>query len=157
MTMRSPHWRPDLPSIERRQTREEQPIDPELRVAFEGFREDERPRALFDFDNGPETRNSESAKAQLFKSIGHPERIRILEVLGGGEHPVSELLGLVGLAPSAMSRHLAILRGAGVVERRRHHHRVAYRLCHPKTSELLTIARTVLGDADRRSPRQPNT
>jgi DNA-binding transcriptional ArsR family regulator len=89
------------------------------------------------------------ASAKLFKSMGHPERVRILEVLTRGEQPVASILNTVGGSPSALSRHLSILRSAGIIERRRHHHRVVYRLCHPKTSDLLAIARVLLAESQR--------
>jgi DNA-binding transcriptional ArsR family regulator len=94
-------------------------------------------------------RSPYEVKAQLFKGFGHPERVHILEVLSDGEQSVAELLQILGLTPSTMSRQLTVLRQAGLVERRRHHQRVVYRLTHPKAAELLAIARSLLNDRDQ--------
>jgi DNA-binding transcriptional ArsR family regulator len=56
------------------------------------------------------------AKAELFRSLGHPIRIRILELLVTGESPVSNLLSELGIEPSSLSQHLNILKHSGLVE-----------------------------------------
>ena len=52
-------------------------------------------------------------KAEFFKTLGHPARIRILEVLADGEHSVGELMPKLGLESSHLSQQLAVLRRAG--------------------------------------------
>ena len=87
-------------------------------------------------------------KANLFKGLAHPVRIRVLEVLSsnGGPTPVSELLTITGLEPTTMSQHLAVLKRHRVVHSERVGNAVFYELAHPKISELLVIARTFLAD-----------
>lgn len=83
-------------------------------------------------------------KADLFKALAHPIRVRVLELLADGERGVSELLADTGFEASHLSQHLAVLRRAGVVLSRREGSTVHYRLAHPAVAELLADARTFL-------------
>ena len=86
-------------------------------------------------------------KAELFKSLAHPVRIQVLEVLAaepGLAAPVSRLLGVTGAEPSALSQHLAVLKRVGVVESSRSGNAVHYRLAEPLVAELLVVARAFL-------------
>ena len=58
-------------------------------------------------------------KAELFKALGHPARVRALEVLAGGERSVGELQPAVGIELSHLSQQLAVLRRAGLVATRK--------------------------------------
>lgn len=86
-------------------------------------------------------------KAELFKALGHPARIRILELLADGEQPVSALLDDIGMEPSHLSQHLAVLRKAGVVASRREGNAVYYRSAHESVDAMLAAARKFLVDA----------
>jgi DNA-binding transcriptional ArsR family regulator len=83
-------------------------------------------------------------KAEFFKTLGHPARIRILELLAVGELSVSELQAVVGLEGSHMSQQLAVLRRAGVVVARKQGNSVIYSLASPDMAELMLVARKVL-------------
>lgn len=84
-------------------------------------------------------------KANLFKGLAHPYRIRILEILSHApEAPVSEVLAETGLEASHLSQHLAVLRKYRLVESERRASSVYYRLAHPEVAELLTVARSLL-------------
>lgn len=83
-------------------------------------------------------------KAELFKALGHPARIRILEVLSEGEHAVGELQPLVGIESSHLSQQLGILRRAGLVANRRDGTSVIYRLTDPLLADLLAVAKQLL-------------
>lgn len=87
-------------------------------------------------------------KANLFKALAHPARIRILEILSGADAPipVSEILARTDLEPTLLSQHLAVLKRHHVVTGERAGNAVFYELAHPKISELLVIARTFLAD-----------
>ncbi len=87
-------------------------------------------------------------KANLFKALAHPARIRILEILSSadGPIPVSELLRITGIEATLMSQHLAVLKRYKVVTGERVGNAVFYAPTHPKISELLLIARTFLTD-----------
>jgi DNA-binding transcriptional ArsR family regulator len=88
-------------------------------------------------------------KANLFKALAHPARIRVLEILSTntGPTPVSEILSATGIEATLLSQHLAVLKRHRVVSARRVGNTVLYELAHPKISELLAIARTFLADA----------
>lgn len=85
------------------------------------------------------------AKAELFRNIGHPIRIRVLELLCEREHAVHELLAIIEVEPSTLSMQLGILRRAGIVRQRRVGGEVLYALMIPSVKELLAAARTTLG------------
>jgi DNA-binding transcriptional ArsR family regulator len=70
-------------------------------------------------------------RAAVFKALGHPARLQIVEELAGGERCVCDLVDLVGLGWSAVSRHLAVLKAAGVLEDEKRGQQVFYRLVLP--------------------------
>ena len=84
------------------------------------------------------------AKAEFFKTLGHPARIRVLELLSQREHTVGELLPEVGVEASSLSQQLAVLRRAGLVAFRKEGSTVYYSLTSPQVAELLTVARRIL-------------
>jgi len=86
------------------------------------------------------------AKAEFFKNLGHPARVRILELLSIREHSVGELLPEVGVEPTSLSQQLAVLRRAGLVTFRREGSAVYYSLTSPQVAELLAVARSILKD-----------
>ncbi|RZT16756.1 metalloregulator ArsR/SmtB family transcription factor [Kribbella sp. NBC_00482] len=83
-------------------------------------------------------------KAEFFKTLGHPARIRVLELLSEREMAVSELLPEVRLEASNLSQQLAVLRRAGLVTTRREGSQVYYALTSPQVAELLAVARGIL-------------
>lgn len=83
-------------------------------------------------------------KAELFKSLGHPARIRVLELLVEQNRSVGELQEQVGLEASHMSQQLAVLRRAGVVVARKQGNSVIYSVASPRVAEMLAAARQVL-------------
>ncbi|MER7754968.1 metalloregulator ArsR/SmtB family transcription factor [Kitasatospora sp. NPDC097643] len=83
-------------------------------------------------------------KAEFFKTLGHPVRIRVLELLSHREHAVAELLPEVGVEAAHLSQQLAVLRRARLVASRREGSTVLYRLTTPEVAELLTVARGIL-------------
>jgi ArsR family transcriptional regulator len=90
-------------------------------------------------------------KAELFKALGHPVRVRLLELLVPGEQAVSALLAVTELEASHLSQHLGVLRRSGVVTARREGNSVAYQLAHPAVADLLADAkRFLLGVLDQR-------
>ena len=83
-------------------------------------------------------------KAEFFKTLGHPARIRVLELLSEREHAVAEMLPEVGIEPANLSQQLAVLRRAGLVATRKEGSNVYYSLTTPRVVELLTAARAIL-------------
>ena len=94
-------------------------------------------------------------KANLFKGLAHPLRVRVLEVLSSApEASVSELLEATGLEPSHLSQHLAVLKRNLLVRGDRRANQVYYRLAYPQIAELLRVARTLLGQILETTERQ---
>jgi ArsR family transcriptional regulator len=84
------------------------------------------------------------AKAELFRTLGHPVRIRVLELLQDGPRPVRELLEVIEVESSNLSQQLAVLRRAGLVISFREGASVVYRLSTPDVADLLRAARGIL-------------
>src|SRR5436190_11192549 len=83
-------------------------------------------------------------KAELFKALAHPARIRALEVLADGERSVGELQPLVGIELSHLSQQLAVLRRAGLLTSRKDGSSVIYAIRDPMAVELLRVAKQLL-------------
>jgi DNA-binding transcriptional ArsR family regulator len=66
--------------------------------------------------------------ADAFNAVAEPRRRAILDALAGGEHPVNDLVGLLGLAQPQVSKHLRVLREVGAVDVRKEGRRRLYRL-----------------------------
>jgi DNA-binding transcriptional ArsR family regulator len=83
-------------------------------------------------------------KADFFRVLGHPVRVRILELLRAGERSVGDLQAALELDSSGTSQHLSALRKQGIVESRREGTSVFYRVKDPRAFQLLEVARQVL-------------
>ena len=84
------------------------------------------------------------AKANLFRVLGHPARVRIMELLQEGEWSVGALQAELGLESGATSQHLAALRRVGLVESRREGTSVIYRAADEKVFDLLSAGRALV-------------
>lgn len=82
-------------------------------------------------------------KAEFFRALAHPVRIRILEILSGGERSVQELQEVLGLEQPIVSQHLALLRAKNVVKARKEGTTVRYTIRDVSIRELLTLARRI--------------
>jgi ArsR family transcriptional regulator len=87
------------------------------------------------------TQSLQRFKAEFFKALAHPTRIRILELLKNGEQSVSELQVALAAEGSTASQQLAILRMKNLVDTRKSGNLIYYRLRDPRISELLDVAR----------------
>jgi DNA-binding transcriptional ArsR family regulator len=85
-------------------------------------------------------------KADFFKALAHPLRIRILELLAEGDKNVNELQTLIGSEGSAVSQQLSILRSKNIVYGTKEGNRVTYSLRDPMIIELLSIARQIFNN-----------
>jgi DNA-binding transcriptional ArsR family regulator len=83
-------------------------------------------------------------KAEFFKTLGHPGRVRILELLAQSDRSVSELQPDVGLEFSHLSQQLGVLRRAGIVVATKRGNSVIYSMASSDMAELLAVARKVL-------------
>ena len=84
------------------------------------------------------------AKAELFRVLGHPARVRILELLRDGERGVGDLQAALELDSSGTSQHLSALRKQGLLESRKEGTSVFYRAKDPRIFQLLETARQIL-------------
>lgn len=84
-----------------------------------------------------------SFKSELFKALGHPTRIHILELLREGERTVSDLQAGLGIESSVVSQQLALLRARHVVAGRKEGTSVFYRVVDENVFQLLDVAREI--------------
>lgn len=82
-------------------------------------------------------------KADFFKALAHPMRIRILELLSEGDKNVNELQSILGSEGSAVSQQLAVLRSKNVVQGIKEGTTVTYSLRDPLIRDLLTVAKQI--------------
>jgi len=85
-------------------------------------------------------------KAEFFKALAHPLRIKILELLVEGDKNVNEIQNLVGSEGSAVSQQLTVLRGKNIVTGTKDGNRVIYSLRDPMIVELLAVARQIFNN-----------
>jgi DNA-binding transcriptional ArsR family regulator len=85
-------------------------------------------------------------KAEFFRALSHPLRIRILEVLRHGDRSVQELQSALRIGQAALSQHLAVLRTKNVVSTRKEGTTVRYSLRDPLLGDLLDIARRIFSN-----------
>jgi ArsR family transcriptional regulator len=86
------------------------------------------------------------AKAEFFRTLGHPVRIRVLELLQDGPKPVRDLLAAIEVEASNLSQQLAVLRRAGIVTATREGSTVVYALSSHDVADLMRAARRILTD-----------
>jgi len=82
-------------------------------------------------------------KADVFRALAHPVRIRLLEVLVRGERSVQELQGELDLGQAVVSQQLAVLRGRNIVVARKEGTTVRYAVSDPLFADLLSVARRI--------------
>ncbi|WP_071461183.1 ArsR/SmtB family transcription factor [Bacillus massilinigeriensis] len=85
-------------------------------------------------------------KAEFFKALAHPLRIKILEILAEGQKSVNEIQSLAGSEGSAVSQQLMILRNKNIVAGIKEGNRVIYSLKDPMIVELLQVARQIFNN-----------
>ncbi|MDO9495982.1 MAG: metalloregulator ArsR/SmtB family transcription factor [Nocardioides sp.] len=84
------------------------------------------------------------AKADLFRTLGHPVRVRVLELLAERPKLVRELLSDLEIEPSSLSQQLGVLRRSGLVTSSRSGTAVVYSLTTPHVTDLLAASRQIL-------------
>jgi DNA-binding transcriptional ArsR family regulator len=84
-------------------------------------------------------------KAEFFRTLGHPIRVRVLELLRGGEMTVGELQTELEIDSSGASQHLSAMRRQGLLEARKEGTSVYYSVRDPRIFQMLESARQVIG------------
>jgi DNA-binding transcriptional ArsR family regulator len=85
-------------------------------------------------------------KAQFFRALSHPVRIKILEILIRGDRSVQELQDVLRLGQPVVSQQLAVLRNQGIVTSKKEGVSVRYALRDPAIEELLDVARRIFNN-----------
>ncbi|AWE48955.1 ArsR/SmtB family transcription factor [Streptomyces nigra] len=86
------------------------------------------------------------AKAEFFRTLGHPVRIRVLELLQDGPMPVRDLLAAMEMEAPGLSQQLAVLRRSGIVTSTRQGSTVVYEPAGGDVADLMRAARRILTD-----------
>lgn len=84
--------------------------------------------------------------AKLFRALGDPNRLRLLEFLRDGEHTVGECVAHIGLSQGRVSSHLACLANCASVQVRREGRFVFYQVTDPRVTEIIRLARAQATD-----------
>ncbi len=82
-------------------------------------------------------------KAEFFKALAHPLRIRILELLRNGPLSVTQIQEATAVPASSVSQQLAVLRGRNILTTERHGTTVIYSVADAELFELLDVARRI--------------
>lgn len=82
--------------------------------------------------------------AEILRALGHPLRLKIIEFLRAGERCVCEIIPAIGAEQSVVSKHLAVLRQAGILEARKEGLRVLYRIRDPVVLDLCDLVRGIV-------------
>jgi ArsR family transcriptional regulator len=103
-----------------------------------------RPQVTRDGDDAGPPQPIHRVKADFFRLLGHPVRVRVLELLREGERSVGELQAALGMESSGTSQHLSAMRKQRLLDTRRQGTSVFYRVRDPRVFQLLEVARQVL-------------
>jgi DNA-binding transcriptional ArsR family regulator len=104
----------------------------------------------------PSERSDLALGAKLFRGLGDPMRLAIVEVLAGGERRVTDLVSELQSSQPNVSGHLACLKECGLVLDRPQGRAVLYRLARPELFELLRSAEDLLEATGNRIALCPN-
>ena len=83
-------------------------------------------------------------QCEICKSLGHPLRLQIVDILNKGESPASDLLASIGISKGSLSKHMSLLLHGGIVQSRREGRKVFYRLTDPEIHKACAIMRSIL-------------
>ena len=98
-----------------------------------------------------ETKVDCEARAEVMRALGHPSRLFIVDELSRGERCVCELTDMIGADISTVSKHLSVLKKAGLVVDDRRGVQVWYRLKVPCILNFFGCVEAVLADRERRA------
>ncbi len=88
--------------------------------------------------------SDEDPRALIFKALSSPKRIYILELLSQKEHCGGDFEKLLNVKQSAISRHLAILYRAGLINKKKIGSNIYYRVSSKKVNRLLQVANEIM-------------
>jgi len=83
-------------------------------------------------------RRAAARKASILKALAHPDRVAVFEFLAGGDRTVTEIANFLGAKPANTSRHLALMKAAGLIAPRKDGLNVHYSVCMPCLLSMLS-------------------
>lgn len=92
----------------------------------------------------PQTKSLFTARARVIKAMAHPTRLFIVDELGRGERSVGELQEMIGADMSTVSKHLTVLRTAGIIQDDKRANQVFYTLRCPCVLSFFSCVESVL-------------
>jgi len=101
----------------------------------------------------PQTRTRLETRARIIKAMAHPTRLFVVDELSRGERCVCELTEMIGADVSTVSKHLAVLRNAGIVEDEKRGAMVFYRLRVPCVLNFFSCVESVIAADAARAQR----
>ena len=84
------------------------------------------------------------AKATIIKAMAHPTRLLVIDALSRQEHCVCELTAMIGADTSTVSKHLSVLKNAGIITDEKRNQMVFYHLAMPCVLQFLSCVETVI-------------
>ncbi len=100
------------------------------------------------------TKANLQARAGVMKALGHPSRLFIVDELSQGERCVCELTEMIGADVSTVSKHLSVLKAAGIVIDDKRGAQVFYRLRVPCILNFFGCIEAVLKETGRCTPKE---
>lgn len=97
-------------------------------------------------------KHSLERRAKVLGALAHPSRLLLVEALEDGEKTVTDLTERVGADMSTVSRHLAVLRSAGIIASRKDANRVIHRLLTPCVTGFFQCVEQVIAESDKECP-----
>jgi ArsR family transcriptional regulator len=92
----------------------------------------------------PQTQARYEARARIIKAMAHPTRLYLVEILAKSEKCVQELTTSIGVDMSTVSRHLAVLKSAGIVSSEKRGAQIYYRLRVPCVLNFFDCVESVI-------------
>jgi DNA-binding transcriptional ArsR family regulator len=83
-------------------------------------------------------------QCEICKSLGHPTRLQIVDLLNRSESSASDLISTIGISKGSLSKHMSLLLHGGIVESRREGRQIFYRLTDPEIHKACAIMRSIL-------------
>lgn len=93
------------------------------------------------------TKQQLEIRAKIIKSLAHPTRLLVVQTLSEGERCVCELTELIGSDMSTVSKHLSLLKNAGIIQDDKRGNQVFYKLKTPCVLNFLKCVENVLEES----------
>jgi len=83
-------------------------------------------------------------QCEICKSLGHPLRLQIVDLLNNGESSASDLIAAIDISKGSLSKHMSLLTHGGIVESRHQGRQIFYSLTDPEIHKACAIMRSIL-------------